>query len=120
VTLTATPSRGYEFDYWTGDVSGRDPSVRLVMDGNKRVVAHFSTVTEQYSLSVSVDPSGGGSVSPESSTYDSGTVVTLYATSNRGYEFDYWTGDVSGRDLSVRLVMDGNKRVMAHFSPIKR
>ncbi len=117
VTLTATPGRGYEFDYWSGDVSGRDPSVRLVMDGNKRVVAHFSrAVAEQYSLSASVEPSGGGSVSPESGTYDSGTVVTLTATPGRGYEFDYWSGDVSGRDPSVRLVMDGNKRVVAHFS----
>ena len=87
------------------------------MDGNKRVVAHFSrTAAEQYSLSASVDPSGGGSVSPESGTYDSDTVVTLTATPGRGYEFDYWSGDVSGRDPSVRLVMDGNKRVVAHFS----
>ena len=117
VTLTATPTRGYQFDYWSGDASGRDPSVRLVMDGNKRVVAHFSrAVAEQYSLSASVEPSGGGSVSPESGTYDSGTVVTLTATPGRGYEFDYWSGDVSGRDPSVRLVMDGNKRVVAHFS----
>jgi len=115
VQFMAVPEEGYQFDYWSGDVSGRDPSVRLVMDGNKRVVAHFNAVAEQYSLSASVDPSGGGSVNPESGTYDSGTVVTLTATPSRGYQFDYWSGDVSGRDPSVRLVMDGNKRVVAHF-----
>ncbi|MBC8273347.1 MAG: hypothetical protein H8E40_00030 [Chloroflexi bacterium] len=117
VQFMAVPEEGYEFDYWSGDVSGENPSVRLVMDGNKRVVAHFSrAVAEQYSLSASVDPSGAGSVSPESGTYDSDTVVTLTATPSRGYQFDYWSGAVSGRDPSVRLVMDGNKRVVAHFS----
>ena len=57
--------------------------------------------TYTYSLSVSVEPSGGGRVTPESGTYDSSTEVTLYATPSSGYELDYWSGGASGTDLSV-------------------
>ena len=115
LTVIAVAAEGYQFDYWSGDLSGESDTSRLIMDSDKWVVAHFSRIVERYHLSVSVSPSGAGSVSPESSTYESGTVVTLYATPSRGYEFDYWSGDVSGRDPSVRIIMDSDKRVTANF-----
>ena len=71
--------------------------------------------TYTYNLSVSVEPSGGGRVMPESGTYDSGTEVTLSATPSSGYEFDYWSGDASGTDSSIRVVMDSDKLVTASF-----
>ena len=42
VTLVATPASGYRFVGWTGDLSGSDSSVTIVMDFDKTVTARFS------------------------------------------------------------------------------
>ena len=74
----------------------------------------------QYTLSVSVDPAGSGTVTlnPPGGTYDSGTQVTLTATANPGYVFDEWSGDLSGTDNPATITMDSDKSVTAHFSQI--
>ncbi|HDQ00087.1 MAG TPA: T9SS type A sorting domain-containing protein, partial [bacterium] len=119
VTLTATPASGYRFDHWSGDVSGTSESVTITMSGNKSVVAHFVPI--QYSLSVSVDPSGGGSVSksPNKSVYNYGEVVTLTASPNSGFEFDNWSGDLSGTSSTVTVTMNANKAVGANFKALQ-
>lgn len=38
-------SNGYVFDHWSGDASGYNPKINIVMNSNKTVVANF--VTEQ-------------------------------------------------------------------------
>ncbi len=45
VTLTATPSAGYQFSLWSGDVSGNSPTVTITMDSNKSFIAHFADIT---------------------------------------------------------------------------
>ncbi len=112
VILSASPASGYRFDYWSGDVSGNDTYVTIIMDANKSIKANFVKV---YTLTTSVSPTGGGSISPSSGTYDVGTDVTLTATPASGYHFDHWSGDVSGNDTSVTITMDANKRVIATF-----
>lgn len=44
VTLTATPSSGWEFSGWSGDASGSNPTTRIVMDSDKVVVANFTEI----------------------------------------------------------------------------
>jgi hypothetical protein len=115
VTLTASANVGYSFDHWSGDVSGSNPVASVTMDGDVSVVAHFSQ--DVYSLSVSVDPVAGGSVSAvPSPPYYYGTVVTLTASANVGYSFDHWSGDVSGSSSIVTVTMDSDKTVTAHFT----
>ena len=63
VTLTATPSTGYQFSSWSGDISTSSPTVNVTMYSNKNVIANFSAI--HYTLSTSVSPSGGGSISPQ-------------------------------------------------------
>jgi uncharacterized repeat protein (TIGR02543 family) len=72
-----------------------------------------------YSLAVSVDPPGSGSVTldPES-PYAPGTVVTLTAEPAAGYLFDHWSGDASGTAAEVTVTMDSDKAVTAHFRQI--
>ncbi len=116
VTLTATPSSGYRFDRWSGDASGTSPSIKITMNSNKTIVANFSRI--RYSLMTSVRLSGSGSISPSGGTYDSGTVVTLTATPSSGYRFDRWSGDASGKSLSIKITMDSNKTIVANFPRI--
>jgi uncharacterized repeat protein (TIGR02543 family) len=71
-----------------------------------------------YTFSVSVNPSGGGSVSPSGGQYEEGTQVTLSATAASGYTFDYWSGDASGSTATISITMDSDKSVVAHFADI--
>lgn len=41
VQLTATPSAGWNFDFWTGDASGSTNPLNVVMDANKSITGNF-------------------------------------------------------------------------------
>ena len=117
VTLTADPAAGYIFDHWSGDASGNTDTVTITMDSNKTVTAQF-TATDNYTLTVVVDPVYGGNevqISPLQDLYEPGTVVTLTADPAEGYIFDHWSG-VSGDTSQVTITMDSNKTVTAHFT----
>ncbi|NOZ60971.1 MAG: hypothetical protein GXO74_04765, partial [Calditrichaeota bacterium] len=76
---------------------------------------------EVFTLSVSANPSGGGSVTknPDKNQYVDGESVTLTATANAGYRFDHWGGAASGTNSSVTITMTRNKSVTAYFSSIQ-
>ena len=71
--------------------------------------------TPTHTLSVSVTPSGAGSVSPSGGEYESGVQVTLTASPASGYTFDYWSGSVSGTIPTVTVTMDSDKSLTANF-----
>jgi PKD repeat protein len=70
----------------------------------------------QYTLTTNV--SGQGSVSPSGGTYNSGTVVSLTATPDSGWEFSGWSGDLSGSANPANITMNANKTVTATFTEI--
>jgi hypothetical protein len=74
----------------------------------------------KYSLSVTVTPAAGGqvTVSPNSAAYDSATAVTLSARPSSNYRFSQWTGDGTGTDTLLQIIMGANKSVTAQFVPV--
>jgi surface protein len=70
----------------------------------------------KYSLSVSVSPSSSGNVNPSTGEYNSGESVTINVSPNTGYIFDSWSGDWSGSQTPLTLLMDGDKNITAIFS----
>ena len=54
VSVVATPSAGYAFSHWSGDVSGSSPIVTLTMDSDKTLVAHFTDTVPPVILEVRV------------------------------------------------------------------
>ena len=42
VNLTATPTDGFKFDSWSGDITGTSNTIQITMDGPKTVTANFS------------------------------------------------------------------------------
>ena len=44
-----------------------------------------------------------------------GTNVTLTVLAAPGFAFDHWSGDVSGFDIEVVVIMDGDRALTAHF-----
>jgi len=103
---------------WTGG-SGDIPATG---PGTSRsfIVTQDSTITwvwqTQYQLTTSVQPVGGGTVTPGSgSWYNAGTVVVCNAIANLGYGWVGWTGDWSGTERPRNLSMTGPKSITANF-----
>ncbi len=125
VTLTASPATGKEFVNWTGDVPNPPNTanpVQITMDADKIVTANFRV--QCFTLALPVLPQGTGSIgydiSPacpwDPSRYEYGKSVTLTASPNDGYAFDFWTGDAAGKTNPVPVTMTANRSVTANFA----
>ena len=71
--------------------------------------------TITYTLTTSVTPSLGGSVTPSSQTYQAGSNVTLTASPSANYVFMNWTGDFSDSVNPLNITMDSDVMVTANF-----
>jgi uncharacterized repeat protein (TIGR02543 family) len=119
VTLTAVPDAGWQFDGWSGDLSGTTNPATITMDDDKTVTATFSEVTvPQYTLTVNTVGNGSVTLDPPGGTYNEGTVVTLTAAADSGWQFDNWSGDLTGSTNPATITMDANKTVTANFSEV--
>ena len=115
VTLTAVPSAGHVFKNWSGDTSGNQNPVSIVMDGDKTVTAEF---VPTYTLNVTVQGSGLVAVSPNLPVYPEGTRVTLTAMPHQSSVFRGWMGDILPDQAAanpITIVMNQNKSVSARF-----
>jgi uncharacterized repeat protein (TIGR02543 family) len=113
VSLSAVPSTGFQFDGWTGDLSGRQNPITITMDADKSVGATFIPV---YTLSTSVNGNGSISIDPSGGTYNEGTVVTLTAKPDADHEFVNWSGDATGDEEQIIMTMNADLSVTATFS----
>ena len=94
VTITTTVSNGYDFINWTVGKGGPEftnqTEYTFEATANLELVANF--VLKTYIISVSANPSAGGSVSfSGSETYTHGESVTITATPKIEYYFVNWT-----------------------------
>jgi uncharacterized repeat protein (TIGR02543 family) len=112
VNLSATAATGYRFASWSGDVSGSNSNISVTMNSNKQVVANF---VKQFTLTVSANPSNTGNVTPNTGVYDQGAQVTLVATTASGYQFDRWSGDISGTGASIVVTINSSMNIVANF-----
>ena len=88
--ITALPDPGYVFTAWSGDASGTDNPLSVLMDADKTIAATFSRIT--YGIEASAGPHG--SIDP------SGTVTVGYGDNqafsimpNAGYDISQVTVD---------------------------
>ena len=126
VILVATPSSGYQFVNWTGDVGTiadvNDASTTITMNGDYSITANFEAIPAgQYSLAIA--SSGCGYVNTPGEgifDYDKGTVVELMAKAVGDNPFVEWIGDVSTiadvKDATTTITMHGNYAITATFS----
>ena len=115
VTLQATPSAGYTFTGWSGDLTGTANPATLTMNANKSVTANFTAASSTYTLTISAT-NGTVAKTPSKASYTSGETVTLQATPNTGYMFSGWSGDLTGAANPATMVMNSNKSVTAGFT----
>jgi hypothetical protein len=70
----------------------------------------------KYTLSVNTINSGSVTLDPPGGIYDAGTVVTLTATPDAGFEFDNWSYALSGTSNPATITMNTNRKVAANFT----
>lgn len=116
VSASAIPNPGWTFAGWSGDASGTTNPTSVTMTSHKSITANFTQ--NEYSLNVSVNPEGMGSVaiSPSKPNYHYGENVTLTATPATGWRFVDWSGDVTSIDNPLALTITGNTNVTANFT----
>jgi hypothetical protein len=114
VNLTATPSAGWTFLGWLGDVSGISLTNSLTMSQDHYVEAIFGT-----SLSTTTNSSGVISLEPASSLYPFGTVVRVTATPFAGKFFTIWGTAANGDDNPLSFpVTNANQTISAGFPAV--
>ena len=120
VPITAIPSSGWQFVNWTGSVANpSSASTTVTVSSDKTVTANFSQIVHTLTMQVN----GGGSTDPAVGTHDynEGTVVSITATPNSGWQFVNWTGSVANPSSTTTTVtMDSDKTLTANFSQAVR
>ena len=116
VALKAVPDKGWEFVSWNGASNSSSTQTTMLMDGNKKVTAVFKQTPLFYALNVSKTGEGTVSVSPKSSKYTAGSVVTATAQPASGWQFDHWEGHANGKNSTLKIVMNEEKSIRAVFT----
>ncbi len=124
VTLTATPAGGSTFAGW-GGACGGTLTCTVTMNAAQTVFATFTQQVSTFSLSVSKQGTGTGTVTSNDGSincgttclanFNSGTVVTLTATPIGGSTFAGWSGACSGT-LTCSVTMNAVQTVTATFT----
>ena len=82
------------------------------------VAAFAPAPTTNYTVSTSVTPTGGGTVTlnPSGGSYATGTPVQVTAVPAIGYTFSNFSGDLTGSTNPSTISVTGNKSITANFT----
>jgi hypothetical protein len=117
VTLTPEPNENWVFKQWEGDATGNTTPLQLSMTSNKSVTGVF--VKRDYPLNIKIE--GEGTVeekivpNPSGREYPHGTTVELTPKPKDGWEFESWSGDLTGNENPKRITVDKQKNVTVKF-----
>jgi len=117
VTVIVKSNFGYKFNSWSGDLSGSDKQTTITMDGDKSISVNFDVVPT-YQLATNAT-NGSIEIKPTGSTFEEGANVTINAIPEFGYQFSGWSGDVSGTENPISIVMNANKSITATFTKLE-
>ena len=118
-TVSATANAGFVFANWTenGNVVSTSSRYTFNVTSNRTLVANFQAQPQNYTISVSANPTQGGTVTG-GGTYPAGQSCTVAATANNGYVFSNWTenGNVVSSNASYTFTVNGNRTLVANFT----
>ena len=119
VSIEAFADNDWVFDHWDGDISGSENPRNISVIGEMQITAYF---TEAFDLTISIN--GEGTTNPAAGvhSYVNGSSVTVTANASDHWEFSHWIGDVDTNDsenISITLVMDEDKSIVAVFSQVE-
>ncbi len=117
-TVTAAANASYSFVNWTenGNVVSTNRNYTFTVTSNRTLVANFQAQPQNYTISVSANPTNGGTVTGGGS-YQQGQSCTVNATPATGYNFVRWTenGQQVSTNASYTFTVTGNRTLVAQF-----
>ncbi|MCR5039655.1 MAG: T9SS type A sorting domain-containing protein, partial [Bacteroidales bacterium] len=117
-TVTASANAGYTFTNWTegGNVVSTQANYTFTVTGNRTLVANFQAQPQNYTITVSANPTNGGTVGG-GGTYQQGQSCTVTATPANGYTFQRWTenGNSVSTSANYTFTVTGNRTLVAQF-----
>jgi hypothetical protein len=116
VSVTASPSPGWEFDHWEVDLTGSQNPGSVTMNQDKLVRAVFEPFPDR-TLVTQVVGQGTVNLLPPGGTYPHNTLINLNAVASPGWQFDHWENALGGKDNPKLLRLDADKTVAAIFVP---
>jgi N-acetylmuramoyl-L-alanine amidase/FlaG/FlaF family flagellin (archaellin) len=120
-TVTATANSGYTFANWTegGNVVSSSSSYTFTLNANRNLIANFTAIPLNYSITLSASPSAGGAVNG-AGTFEAGNSRTVTVTANSGFNFANWTeaGSVVSSSASYTFILNGNRTLVANLDVI--
>jgi hypothetical protein len=115
---TGSPGRADAGEGWAGgmpDPFGSSTQANYLYS----IYADYTpSAPPQYTLTINIVGQGSVALNPPGGVYDAGTVVTLTATADSGWQFDNWSGDLSGSTNPTTIIMNSNKTVTVTFSEV--
>jgi hypothetical protein len=112
INLAAYPDGDQFFSHWTGTNNNAVNPTTVTMSSDRNVEAIYVPIVH---LSSFVGGGGGGSVSG-AGKYGQGDTAILTATPATNYSFSHWSGNASGSQNPLSVVMTGDKSITANFS----
>lgn len=122
ITATLTLPFGYKNNGWTGSLSGTETTKHFTVAGNMTFGANVSidpvNPPAQYSFTINPPVNGNITLSPlpTEGKYYEGTKVTATVSNEACYEFNGWTGDLSGTEKNKTFTITANMTIGAVFS----
>ncbi len=119
-TLSAVADNGYIFSYWTksGVIVSYESNYVFTVVADQTLVAHFcEEECSSYTVSVTSNPSEGGSV-VGNGTYEEGATCILTAIPDPGYSFVNWTenGEVVSTESMYLFSVYNDRGLTANFT----
>jgi hypothetical protein len=122
VTATLTLPQGYMNNGWTGDLSGTELVKVFTVNNNMTIGAStgidISNPPPQHLVSVTQPANGSITLSPASADgmYYQETQVTATVSFEACYQFNGWTGSLSGTQLTKTFTIQGPMTIGADIS----
>ena len=113
LSTTSPQSAGTGIQYVWNSWSDGGPITHTV---SPSVATTFTaTFATQYYLTTTASPSSGGTISPASGWYNSGSTASVGATANTGYTFAGFSGALTGMTIPQAVIMTAPASVSANF-----
>jgi len=118
VRLTGVPQAGNYFGFWGNAASGNTNPLYFTISSPQPTVSSVFGVlpSGQATLTMQIAGNGRVDVSPRTNQYALNQSVTLTAIPDSGQSFLSWTGDASGTQNPLMILMTQRKLITANFS----
>lgn len=123
VSVSISVPEHYVFGGWSGSLSGTTNPQTFTVTGNMTIGATVSVDTQNPPAQsvVTINQPIGATItlSPQQTTYYNGTTVQAQLNIQSGYQFNSWTGDLTGTTNPQTFVINNNMTIGANISEIQ-